>query len=113
MKHLHDIYQSPREILGSMPDVKLVEMADNHKRGFCCGGGGGRMWLEERIGTRISEMRTEQAMTAKAQVIATACPFCLQMFDDAIKAKEAEESLKVMDIVELVAESAIYRPYSD
>ena len=70
------------------------------------------MWLEERTGRRINELRTEQVIETKAQIIATACPFCLQMFDDGIKAKEAEESLRVMDIAELVAESALYRPYS-
>ncbi len=107
----NDIYKPPREILSNMPDVKLVEMENNRRLGFCCGGGGGRMWLEERIGTRISEKRTGEAIDTKAEVIATACPFCLQMFDDAIKAKEVEGSLKVKDIVELVAESGLYRPY--
>jgi len=108
----NDIYEQPRQILNNMPDVMAVEMERNRERGFCCGGGGGRMWLEERIGTRISEMRIEQVIETKAQVVATACPFCLQMFDDAIKAKAVEESLKVIDIAELVAESAVYRPYS-
>jgi len=105
------IYEPPRQILNSMPDVTVVEMKLNRKRGFCCGGGGGHMWLEEKAGRRISEMRIEQVTETKAQIVATACPFCLQMFDDAIKAKAAEESLKVMDIAELVAESAVYRPY--
>lgn len=108
----NDIYRPPRQILNNMPDLTLVEMKKNRRRSFCCGGGGGRMWLEERIGQRISEMRIEQAIEAKAQIIATACPYCLQMFDDAIKAKGAEESLKAMDIAELVAESAVYRPYT-
>lgn len=58
--------------------------------------------MEEREGVRISEMRTEQALKTKANILATACPYCLQMFEDAIKAKEATESLKVMDIAELV-----------
>mgnify|MGYP001117550185 CR=1 FL=1 len=108
----NDIYQPPRQILNNMPDITLVEMERNRERSFCCGGGGGRMWLEERIGRRISEMRIEQVIETKAQVVATACPFCLQMFDDAIKAKAAEESLKVVDIAELIVESAVYRPYS-
>jgi len=103
----NDIYQPPRQILKSIPDLKLVEMARKRKRSFCCGGGGGRMWLEESIGTRISNMRLEQALETKARTIATACPFCLQMFDDAIKAKAAKESLRVMDISELVAASAV------
>ncbi|GAI58471.1 unnamed protein product [marine sediment metagenome] len=99
----NDIYRPPRQILKRLPDVKLVEMADNRKRSFCCGGGGGHMWLEENIGKRISEMRIEQAVKTKARIVATACPFCLQMFDDAIKAKGFEDSLKAMDIAELVA----------
>ncbi len=97
----NDIYQPPRQIIRSIPDMRMVEMEKNRKGGFCCGGGGGRMWLEERIGKRISEMRIEQAIETKAQIVATACPFCLQMFDDAIKAKAAEEQLRVMDIAEL------------
>jgi len=108
----NDIYEAPRQILNNMPDITVVEMERNRERSFCCGGGGGRMWLEERIGQRISEMRIEQVIETKAQIVATACPFCLQMFDDAIKAKAAEESLKVIDIAELAAESAVYRPYS-
>ncbi|MFC1951900.1 (Fe-S)-binding protein [Chloroflexota bacterium] len=107
----NNIYKQPREILNNIPDLTLVEMERNQRRGFCCGGGGGRMWMEER-GTRISEMRTDEVIATKAQVVATACPFCLQMFDDAIKAKEAEGSLKVMDVAELVAGSAIYHPQS-
>jgi Fe-S oxidoreductase len=109
----NNIYQPPRQILNNMPDVTPVEMERNRGSSFCCGGGGGRMWLEERIGTRISEIRLEQILETKAQTVATACPFCLQMFDDAIKAQAVEESLKVMDIAELIAESAVYRPYSD
>jgi len=108
----NDIFEAPREILKNMSDITLVELERNRERGFCCGAGGGHMWLEEHGGRRINEMRTEQAIDAKAQIIATACPYCLQMFEDGIKAKAAEESLEVMDIAELVASSAIYRPYS-
>jgi len=107
----NDIYEPPRQILKSIPDITVVEMERNKERGFCCGGGGGHMWLEERIGKRISEMRIEQALETQAEIVATACPYCLQMFDDAIKAKAVEESLKVIDIAELVAQSALYRPY--
>jgi len=108
----NNIFEPPRQILHNLPDITLVEMERNRERGFCCGGGGGCMWLENRTGRRINEVRTEQAMDTKAQVVATACPFCLQMFEDGIKTKGVEESLKVMDIAELVAESALYRPYS-
>ena len=102
----NDIYEAPRQILNNIPNINLVEMAQNRERGFCCGAGGGHLWLEEqKVGQRINEMRTEQAMAVKAEVIAAACPYCLQMFEDGIKAKEAEESLKVMDVAELIAES--------
>ena len=100
------IYEFPRQILKSLPGINPVEMRQNRERGFCCGAGGGHLWLEEqKAGQRINEMRTEQAMAAKAEVIATACPYCLQMFEDGIKAKEVGESLKVKDIAELVAEA--------
>ena len=99
----NDIFEPPREILSKLPDVTLVEMERNRELGFCCGGGGGHMWLEEHEGRRINEMRTEQALETKAQTVVTACSFCLQMFDDGIKAKAAEEKLKVMDIAELIA----------
>ncbi|GAH66539.1 unnamed protein product, partial [marine sediment metagenome] len=99
----NDIYQPPRQIIRSIPDIKMVEMEQNRDNSFCCGGGGGHMWLEERTGRRINELRTEQAMETKAQIVVTACSFCLQMFDDGIKAKAAEEQLRVMDIAELVA----------
>lgn len=99
----NDIYDSPRQLLKSIPGVSLVEMERNREQGFCCGAGGGHLWLEEqRKGQRINEMRTEQAMVVKAEIIATACPYCLQMFQDGIKAKGVEESLQVKDIAELL-----------
>jgi len=107
----NNIYQPPRQILNNMPDVTVVEMERNREGSFCCGGGGGRMWLEESIGKKIGELRTEQAMETKAKIVATACPFCLQMLEVAIKDKGDEESLRVMDIAELVVESAVYHPY--
>ena len=109
----NDIFEPPREILSNLPDITLVELERNRERGFCCGAGGGHLWLEEQNkGQRISEMRTEQVIDTKAQIVATACPYCLQMFEDGIKAKGAEESLKAMDVAELVEQSALYRPYS-
>ncbi len=99
----NDIYQPPRQIIKNIPDIKMVEMERHRDNSFCCGGGGGHMWLEEQSGRRINELRTEQAMETGAQTVVTACSFCLQMFDDGIKAKAAEEKLKVMDIAELVA----------
>jgi len=101
------IYQPPRQILKGIPGRTVVEMGQNRERSFCCGGGGGRMWLEESMGQRISEMRIERAIETHAEIVATACPFCLQMFEDAIKAKNVEESLQVMDIAELLDRSVV------
>ena len=110
----NEIFEIPRQLLQFVPDLNLAEMERNRERNFCCGAGGGHMWLEEqKVGERINVMRTEQAMATQAQMVATACPFCLQMFQDGIKTKEAEESLKVMDIAEILAESAVYQPYTD
>lgn len=99
----NDIYEPPRQILKGISPFKLLEMKRKGRNGFCCGGGGGRYWMEERIGKRISEERIEDVMSTGADIVATACPYCLQMFEDAIKAKEAAESLKALDIAELLA----------
>jgi Fe-S oxidoreductase len=99
----NDIYNQPRQIIKAVPGLDMVEMERNRRRAFCCGGGGGHMWLEEQEGNRINEMRTEQALETGVQTVITACPLCLQMFEDGIKAKAAEEQLKVMDIAELLA----------
>jgi Fe-S oxidoreductase len=80
-------------------------MARNRNRSFCCGAGGGHMWIEETAGTRINELRTEQALETKSSILATACPFCLQMFEDGIKAKGASEAIRALDIAELVAQA--------
>jgi len=101
----NDIYEAPRQIVGSLPGAKIVELPRHRERGFCCGGGGGRFWMEERIGKRISQERAEEVLASKAGVVATACPYCLQMFEDAIKALEAQEKLKAVDLAELVAQS--------
>jgi Fe-S oxidoreductase len=99
------VYQPPRQVLNNIPGWTVVEMGQNLERSFCCGGGGGRMWLEESIGQRISGMRLERAVETSAEGVATACPFCLQMFEDAIKIKGLKETLKVMDIAELLDRS--------
>ncbi len=98
------VYEAPRQILKSISGLTLREMDRSRENGFCCGGGGGRMWLEEKSGERISEMRLAQAVKTDARMMVTACPFCLQMFEDAAKAKEVGESLEIKDIAEIVDE---------
>ncbi|ABO50302.1 protein of unknown function DUF224, cysteine-rich region domain protein [Desulforamulus reducens MI-1] len=96
-----DEYEAPRQIINRLPGINLVEMTRNKTKGFCCGAGGGRMWLEEH-GTRINVMRTEQALETNAEIIATNCPFCLTMIEDGVKDKEATEKVKAFDLAELV-----------
>jgi Fe-S oxidoreductase/nitrate reductase gamma subunit len=96
------LYKSPRQVLSSIPSLDLREMKRSGIDSLCCGGGGGWMWMEENIGTRINIQRLEDALTIDPEWIATACPFCVTMFDDAIKNKDMEEKLKIWDIAELV-----------
>lgn len=101
----NDIYEAPREILQRVTGTAPVEMEHRKSKAFCCGGGGGRMWMEEQIGKRMNQMRAEEAIKVNAEVLASACPFCIQMFEDGIKALEAEASLKTMDLAEIIAEA--------
>jgi Fe-S oxidoreductase/nitrate reductase gamma subunit len=99
------IYQAPRQILQHVPGVKTVEMEHNRDRGLCCGAGGGHAWMDEASPRKVNFMRTEEAVRAKADVVGSACPFCLQMFEDGIRGVHAEESLAVQDLVEIVAKA--------
>lgn len=101
----NDIYAEPRKILKAIPGVTLDEAFRHHRKSFCCGGGGGRMWLEEDIGKRINEMRMEELMGKDPQTVATACGFCMTMFEDALKAKDMVGQVAVKDIAELLWEA--------
>ncbi|MFH0888780.1 MAG: heterodisulfide reductase-related iron-sulfur binding cluster [Planctomycetota bacterium] len=99
----NNIYDAPRQILHSIPGVKLKEMPRNHKKSFCCGAGGGRMWMEEKLGTRINQSRVQEAIqTINDGFIITACPYCLTMLGDGIKEKGVTDNLKALDIVEIL-----------
>ena len=99
----NDIYAEPRSLLDKA-GVHRVEMARKGEDSFCCGGGGGGMWMETDAETRINHRRLKDALDAKADVVATACPYCLLMFDDAIRSKGIGEQVRVMDIAEVLAE---------
>jgi Fe-S oxidoreductase/nitrate reductase gamma subunit len=99
------IYEPPRDVLKSIPSLHLREMEHSRADSLCCGAGGGWMWMDEKIGKRINIHRLEDALTVEPEWIATACPFCVTMFDDAIKDKNMEDSLKIWDIAELVEQA--------
>jgi Fe-S oxidoreductase len=99
----NDVYDAPRNaIRKSLPVVNLTEMPRSRDRGFCCGAGGGRMFVEERTGTRVNVDRAAEALSTGADAIAVACPFCMTMMSDGVTANGAE--VPVMDIAEVVAE---------
>jgi len=98
-------FAEPRGMLTAIPGVRLKEMERRKDMSFCCGAGGGQMWMEETLGTRVYLLRTEEALRTDAQMIATACPYCLTMLTDGVKDKGVEEKVKVKDIAEFLAEA--------
>ncbi|MCD6379760.1 4Fe-4S dicluster domain-containing protein [bacterium] len=103
----NNIYELPRRIIKRIDGVKLKEMEHHHKKSFCCGGGGGMMWIDEESDEekgiyRINEVRTQEALDKNVEGVATACPYCMTMFEDGLKAKDKEEDMKISDIAELV-----------
>jgi Fe-S oxidoreductase/nitrate reductase gamma subunit len=95
----NDVYLAPRKVIGSLGGIQIVEAAKNGTTGMCCGAGGARMWMEESIGKKVNDERSEQLLATGASRIATACPFCYIMIDDGVKAQGVEEDqVKVADI---------------
>ena len=93
-----------REVLAAVPGIELREMDNRGKQTFCCGAGGGRMWMEEKRGTRMNAERTRQALSTGAEAVATACPFCLVMLRDGVAdAGERGAGVEVQDISEILA----------
>lgn len=100
----NDIYDTPRNLLQGSQDIELIEMQRNKSRGFCCGAGGGRMFLEDEEGGRINIERTNEALNTDAKTIGTACPFCMTMLSDGVKASEKQNEVSVKDIAEIILE---------
>ena len=99
------IYDPPRAVISSMPGASTIEMERCRERSFCCGAGGARMWLEEPQGARINVERTNEVLATGADVVSTACPFCLIMLDDAVRARSRVENATVLDVAELLERS--------
>jgi Fe-S oxidoreductase len=107
------VFNPPREILGSVPGIRLTEMPRNRETSFCCGAGGARMWMEETIGTRINETRTDEAIGTGAELITAACPYCIVMLTDGAATRKqqgkAASDLEVVDVSQVLLRS-ISRP---
>ena len=99
------IYDAPREIAESVPGLKLVEAERRRERGFCCGAGGGHMWMEESRGQRVNHARAEQLLETGADTVGVSCPFCLQMFEEALGSKGIQGEKRARDLLEVLAES--------
>jgi Fe-S oxidoreductase len=99
------VFDEPRCVLDSIPGVKQVEMGRCREKGFCCGAGGARMWMEETIGSRVNVNRTVEALGTGADIVSTACPVCMIMLDDAVKAEGRADDVRVMDISQVFEES--------
>jgi len=99
----NDVYGAPRGLLGRIPGVETAEMPRHGKRGLCCGAGGARMWMEERIGKRINAERMDEAASTGAETIGVACPYCLIMLDDG--ARDRGDETEILDVAQLLARS--------
>lgn len=105
----NSIYDQPRNALKAIPGISTVEMNRSRDRGFCCGAGGARMFMEEQTGKRVNIERTEEALALNPDIIGTACPFCMTMMTDGVKAKEAVDHVQVKDIAELVLDAVEHK----
>ena len=102
---VNHIYQPLREIIKAVPGLELKEMKRSRENSFCCGGGGGRMWMHEKLGRHINHIRAEDISEIEVDLAGTACPYCLTMLEDGVKFLETEKPQKILDIIEIMASS--------
>lgn len=99
----NQVYQAPRDALVAVTGQAPAEMARSRNHAFCCGAGGGRMWMEESLGSRINQARVQEALDQNAGTICVCCPYCMVMFEDGLKDKDADDRVRVLDLAEIVA----------
>jgi len=108
------VYAPPRELIGALPGVELREMPRAGQNSFCCGAGGARMWMEEKLGSRINTNRTEEALATGAGRIAVGCPFCRVMLSDGLTQKQSEtgahEDVEVVDVAQMLLAAVRHTP---
>lgn len=96
------VYDAPRQALAAVPGLRILEMPRSRERGFCCGAGGGRMWMEEKLGTKVNHERIGEAAATGAGTVASGCPFCMTMLADGTNETGRQESLQVLDVAQIV-----------
>jgi Fe-S oxidoreductase len=99
----NQIYDAPRQVLESLPGLRIGELGRSREQGFCCGGGGACMWMEHETGQRINDLRVDEIQALDPDLAAVACPFCLTMLDECVTGRNAQEALALKDIAEVVA----------
>jgi Fe-S oxidoreductase len=105
------VVAAPRDVLGAVPGLELAEMDLHGRQSFCCGAGGGRMWMEESRGTRINAERARQALATGAEAVAVGCPFCMTMLGDGLAADPSNKAgVTTLDLAEILAPVAVAGP---
>ena len=99
------VYDEPRQVLRQVPGLELVELPESREDSLCCGGGGGRIWMETPRGQRFCDLRVQQALDVGAEVLVTACPYCITNFEDSRLNLEAEDRIEIKDLSEVVREA--------
>ncbi len=102
---LPEALDAPRDVLKQIPGAELTEMEECRENSFCCGGGGGRIWMETPRGERFSDLRLKQAVATGAEVLVTSCPYCISNFEGSRETLDVVEKIEVRDVTEIIAEA--------
>jgi Fe-S oxidoreductase len=98
------IYEEPRKVFQKIPALELLEMPDSMDDSLCCGGGGGRIWMDTPKGERFSDIRLDQAVATGADVLVTTCPYCISNFEDSLLSRRNDKTIVIKDLTEIIQE---------